>query len=152
VCLEGSIIKKFWLCRETYVLMKLLKLILGRVEWAVCSATWILGTTCAFALGPIRPRETLIQLAVGSTLRMHTDLRPVVRRFKYTTPSGSPYAWNLFYFWKLKTLSQRIPLFIWTSKQLFTSLRSIRVYFHKQGTFVARPFTIWFSNFIFYLE
>jgi hypothetical protein len=44
-------------------------LTIGRAAREACSATWSLGTNLAFALGPWRPRRTLIELAGHMTFR-----------------------------------------------------------------------------------
>jgi hypothetical protein len=40
----------------------------GRASWEACSATRNPGTNSAFALGPRKPRKTLIELAGRKTL------------------------------------------------------------------------------------
>jgi hypothetical protein len=45
----------------------------GRTACEACSATWNFGTSSAFALGPSKLTENLIDLAGRRTLRMQTD-------------------------------------------------------------------------------
>ena len=52
----------------------LVRLVLGRAAWGACSATWILGTDSAFAVGPTKTTEYLRRVGRSQNLGLRTYL------------------------------------------------------------------------------
>jgi hypothetical protein len=69
---------------------------IGRAAWEAYSATWNLGTNSAFALGPRKTTETLIELAGRRTFRMQltSSQRSSI---KSANPNISPYSLLLYF-------------------------------------------------------
>jgi hypothetical protein len=91
-------VRNITLHREGRVLAKIL-IIFGRVtEWE-SSATGLMGINSAFAVGPRKSSENVIEEAGRRTFRMHTEFRPAIRfQIWYTNHEGSTYMCSFFIF------------------------------------------------------
>ena len=118
LCLEGSIISKIWPCWVARVMAKILKLVLGRAEWEVCSATWILGTNFYFAGGSNTKRKILGRIGVLLHLPGVYWLQSSIPAFKFTDCKGSLYMRNRSIF-EHTYVSQSFFMFLWLSNKQF---------------------------------
>ena len=71
------------------VLLKKFSLVLGRAAWEAYSATWILGTDSAFAVGPRKTTQYLRRVGRSQNLGLRTYLYPVAD-LKNMSRIGSP--------------------------------------------------------------